>query len=162
MAEENEMKILSDRPLLLKGRSVFKSRTALLGEPAKFGEDILEDLNAISYPAFSIEFPPDFYNSTKERFLQVIKATVLQFDRTVQPTRIIKNENLMVCSNLVQEDNYCDYFLCFANQIYSEDKVIPIYHAKKPFQVMIKDEELNVIDLDPAATRVVLEFKLIY
>jgi hypothetical protein len=156
----------------MKGRSVFKQKKVILGEPAKRSEglelshhnlpDILDDMADIAYPAMTIEFPPDFYNFPKEKFIQVIKATVLQFDRTVQPTKITKNDSIMVCSNLIQEDNYCDYFLCFANQIYTDNKILPIYSAKKPFQVTLKDEELNVIDLDPALTRVVLEFKLIY
>jgi hypothetical protein len=161
LAEDADIKLTPDRPLLLVGRGPFKPRGVLLGQPAVLDPSYLNP-EAVTYSSMLIEFPSDFSNSTKEKLLQVIKVTVLQFDRTTQPTRVLKNDNIVVCSDLVQEAAYCDHFLCFANQTYTEDKVIPIYNAKKPFSVILKDEELQIIDLDPAETRVVLEFKLMY
>jgi hypothetical protein len=163
LAEDEDIMLMPDRPVLLAGRGPFKPRKVLLGQPAILDPSYLNgDLDNVTYSSMLIEFPSDFSNSTKEKFLQVIKVTVLQFDRTTQPTRILKNDNIIVCSDLVQEAAYCDHFLCFANQTYTEDKVIPIYNAKKPFNIILRDEELRIIDLDPAGTRVVLEFKLMY
>jgi hypothetical protein len=159
------------KPLFSHSLHTFSHRYNLIGSPAQGitttppSADtslITSEGNEVKYPCIVVEFPPDFKNSSNQKYIQAIKATLLEFDRSEEPIKIIKNDSVIVCSDLVQGDEYCDHFLCFVNQPYPDTKTLPIYNAKNPFIVACKDQELYYIDLDPEKSRLIIKFKLFY
>jgi hypothetical protein len=109
----------------------------------------------ILYDTIRIEFPNDFIQSINNKFINVITAKYYNYQKGAI------SDMASISSDVCQDTNYDDSFLCLCGE--SEyNKRLQIYDARTQFTLWVKNVYGNIIDLDPAKTRIFVELLLEY
>jgi hypothetical protein len=107
----------------------------------------------IMYDSLSIEFPVDFIQTNKPRYIAIKNAKYYSYLDHNEPAQV------SVCSDIIQNEKYSDSFLCFCNDT-EQYKVLRMYDARPSFYLWLKNNMGKVMDLDPAKGRIFIELLL--
>jgi hypothetical protein len=114
---------------------------------------LLKRAAAVKYDSLTIDFPIDFIQTNKPRYIQIKNAKYYSYENTSEPPQV------SVCSDIIQNEKYSDSFLCFCNEAH-QYKVLRMYDARTSFYLWLKDAAGKIMDLDPAKGRIFIELLL--
>jgi hypothetical protein len=129
----------------IQKRTIYFTIDNLLATIPEPGED---------YYSLNIDFPIDFIQTTKPRFVHVKNAKYFHLDdKSPSPVQVF------ICSDINQGEKYGDSFLCTCNDA-TQYKSLQIFDARTSFIIWIKNERGSHLVINPDKCHVFIELLL--
>jgi hypothetical protein len=107
-----------------------------------------------------IDFPFQFIRSSNRKFVEVLSAICIRYVGQGENREAQVAQNVVMCSDLVQDETFADKIWTVCNQTYTETKKFEIYEVPNFFHIWLKDAFGQRMPLDPDETRIIFEMVL--
>jgi hypothetical protein len=106
------------------------------------------------FTSLIFNFPIDFIQTNKPKFVTVKNAKYYHFDSETPPPL-----QVFASSDMIQNEKYSDSFLCCCNES-QQYKTLQIYDAKTEFTIWLKSERGTLLYVNKEICRIFIELLL--